>query len=573
MEIRVSNVPMAPTSTASTAVIKTGTWRNLRPIIEDKTGPCMGACPAHNRIPVFMLQFSQGNMEDAARTIFSRNPFPAITGRVCPHQCEVGCNRKRVEGAVSIRAVERFIGDEFLDLKAEPPSFETLRSVGIVGSGPAGLTAAYYLRRFGHEVTVYEKSEHLGGILREGIPEYRLPHEVVDKEVEALKRMGIRFRTRFEVGKDVEFDDLVHSHDAVFVATGAHKEIPMKIAGEECVYSGFKFLQEVSNGLRKVPWKNVAVVGGGNVAMDVARTLLRLGARPTVLYRRTRKEMPAIREEIERAEKDAIPIEYLTAPVEVRPSGDRFIVKCVRMKLGKPDKSGRPAPEPIAGSEYEIEVDRLVRATGERADTALFPKDLLDDHGWLKAEARTGATPNSRVFAGGDLVTGPATVVEAIAWGRTVAAAMVEFLRASAADDAALGGAIAGGISRQIAGAPSDLTEKKPPTVPFKSIRLTYFTREDRTTQPEISVAARVQSFDEEVLDWTLEQARREALRCYDCGICNSCGNCWTFCPDVSILWINGKPVVDLDHCKGCGICAMECPRGVITMVDETLFA
>jgi putative selenate reductase YgfK subunit len=544
-------MPEIPVSTSDTLYNKTGSWRNVKPVIENKAAPCTKACPTNVLIPQYFDQILRGNIEEAGRIFMLRNPMPSVTGRVCTHPCEIGCNRGRYDQAISIRSIERFLGDAILDKKGVPPEKETGKRIVIAGSGPAGMSAAFYLRRKGHTVIVLEKSELLGGVLREGIPSYRLPREIVEKEIKALERMGVEFKTGVEVGRDIGVEELLKQYDAVFMATGAHLERSMKIPGEEHMVSGLNFLKRVARGEVKPPGKNVAVIGGGNVAMDVARTLLRLGATPVVLYRRTRKEMPAIDEEVERALEDGIEFRFLTLPVKVEKKNGKLIVTNVKMELGEPDSSGRRRPIPIQGSEYEMEFDAIIKAIGEYADTSILPKEVLDKDGWVVADKQTGSTSVPGLFAGGDLVEGPSLVVKAIAWGRKAADAIDLYVRNEK---------------------PSP-PERPPKTVAFNRIQTEYFPKRERLKERELSVEERVKSISlEEVLGYTSESAIEEAERCFSCGHCNSCGNCWIYCPDIAIKWIDEKPEVDYDYCKGCGICSTECPRGIIDLVRERIF-
>lgn len=545
------DMPELPISISDTLYNKTGSWRNMKPVIENKAAPCTKACPAGNLIPVYLDLILRGKIEEAAKVILKTDPIPSITGRVCTHPCEIGCNRRRYDEPISIRSFDRFLGDYYLDKKGQPPKEETGKKIAVVGSGPAGMTAAYYLREKGHSVIIFEKSDRPGGVLMDGIPEYRLPKEIVWKEFKALERMGIVIKYNIEVGKDVGLDELLKEYDAVFVATGAPIERKMRIPGEEHFINGLEFLREVNRGNRKPPGKKVAVIGGGNVAMDVARSLLRIGAIPVILYRRTRKEMPAIEEEVDRALEDGIEFKFLTLPVKAERKNGKLILTNIKMQLGEPDKSGRRRPIPIEGSEYEEEYDAVITAIGELADTSIFPKETLDENGWLIADRKTAATKIKGLFAGGDLVEGPSLVVKAIAWGR----------------------AAANSIDLYVRGVEIPSPEKPPRTVAFNRIVTEYFPHLPRIKQRELRVEERIKSFDaEEVLGYTEEEAKKEALRCFSCGYCNSCGNCWVYCPDSAIKWVNGYPEVDYDYCKGCGICARECPRGVIEMVRERIF-
>lgn len=530
---------------------KTGSWRNMRPVIQDKYAPCTKACPTNTLIPQYFYQLVDHNdLKRAGEILLTHNPIPSITGRVCPHPCEIACNRRRYDEAISIRTLERYVGDTTLAWKGIPPDEETGKKVAIVGSGPAGMTAAYYLRKKGHRVVVYEKHPLGGGVLRYGIPDYRLPKEIVDREFQSLEKMGVEFRYSTTLGKDILLDQLMVEYDAVFLAYGAHKERRMGIQGDEYLLSGVEFLHRVAEGNRTPPGKKVAVVGGGNVAMDVIRTLLRIGANPVLLYRRTRKEMPALEEEIERALEDGIPFKFLTQPVKAEKKDGKILLTCIKMQLGEPDRSGRRRPVPIEGSEFIEEYDAVITAIGEYVDTSFLPKEVLDEGGWLVADKKTGKTAIPGLFAAGDVVSGPATVVEAIGWARRTAETINAYVLGIEPEPAVL-----------------------PRTVSFKFIQTEYFTHRNRIEAPHISVEKRIKDYElEELVGYDEKMAHEEVSRCFLCGTCNSCGNCYVFCPDSSIEWHDDKPVVNYDYCKGCGVCAAECPRGIITMERERVY-
>jgi len=540
-------LPETPLSWGDTRWNKTGSWRHMRPEVRERAAPCAKACPLGNPIPNVMTAVSRGDLEGAARLLLERNPFPSITGRVCPHPCEVGCNRRRYDEPLAIRSIERLVGDWVHEHRTVFSPGETGKRVAIVGSGPAGLAAASFLRRQGHRVVVYDRNDRVGGMLVDAIPSYRLPRSIVEREARALEEMGVVFQLGVTVGRDVSVEQLLMSYDAVLVATGAHGERTMGIPGEEHFIGGLAFLRSVRRGQRRPPGRRVAVVGGGNVAIDVARTLVRLGAQPVVLYRRTRKEMPAIEEEVERAEADGVEFQFLTLPVAAAKQDGYLRLTVVRMQLGERDRTGRPRPVTIPGSEFALECDAAIRAIGEVAETDFLPREVLDDEGWVVADKVTGATQRKGLFVAGDLVTGPATVVEAIAAGLRAGRAMDRFVR----------------------GEPLPVQEKPLPTVPLKEINLAYFPKAPRVPIPELPLSTRSRTFDEEILGLDVASARGEAGRCFSCGSCNLCANCWIFCPDAAIHLDGDLPRVDLEYCKGCGLCAAECPRGVITMKEE----
>jgi NADPH-dependent glutamate synthase beta subunit-like oxidoreductase/Pyruvate/2-oxoacid:ferredoxin oxidoreductase delta subunit len=524
-------------------MLQTGDWRNLRPVLHPTSSPCTAACPALVPIPRYLHLLAEGRIEEAYAAFTLRNPFPAITGRVCPHDCEAACSRIGRDGAVSIRVLERHLGDRAGDLGHTIPEKRSGRHVAVVGSGPAGLSAAHYLRREGHAVTVFERRARPGGVLRYGIPDYRLPSDVVDREIERLSDMGVGFSTGVSLGDDVTLADLTSDHDAVFVATGAWQERPMDMPGQDLLIPGLAYLDAVSRGQAALPGRDCAVIGGGNTAMDVARVLRRLGGDVTLLYRRTAAEMPAIVEEVERAAADGVHFEFLSQPVAAASSAGRVLITVERMRLGAPDDSGRRRPEPT-GELSEAVYDAVFTAIGETADVAPFPAELLGEDGWLAA-GPSGETGDDRVFVGGDVTTGPATVVEAIAAGRRAAAAIHARLGAGASPEWAV---------------PSPGEAVDP-----ADTNAAYFPRRRRLEDPP---SAALGPMAEEAATVSPVAALAEIERCYSCGYCNECGTCFVFCPDSAIAW-NGGPVFDYDVCKGCGICTAECPGHVLVEVRE----
>ncbi|MEO0248054.1 MAG: FAD binding domain-containing protein [candidate division WOR-3 bacterium] len=459
--------------------------------------PCSSACPAGVMIPDYLSRLRDDDLPEAAKILLGSNPLPAITGRVCPHFCEQNCNRTEYDEAISIRSIERYLGDYILenaDTIYQPPQRENGKSVAVVGSGPAGLSAAYYLRKLGYAVTIFENMPKAGGLLTYGIPPYRLPKDIVDRQIKALLKMGIQLKINARVEKE-QIAELGRSYHAVLIACGAWKERSSGIKGEALILSGMEFLRTVNASSRKVPGKKVAVIGGGNVAIDVARTLLRLGAEPVVIYRRGRSEMPALQEEVEKAEQEGIKIQFMTLPLEAAKQGHQIALKCSRIELGPVDETGRPQPIPIKGSEFTTEFDAVVGAYGERPDLTIVPEDFLNEKGELK----TGISPyalGSNFFAGGDFVSGPSTVVEAIASGRQAASA----------------------LARHLSGE-SETGRESQAQASSDQFDVFCLEKTSRATAPELAVNERIKSLDiEDVGTLSLNSVETEAKRCFNCG-------------------------------------------------------
>ncbi len=553
---------------------RTGSWRYLRPRLVQKISPCSEACPAGNDIEGFVYLAGQGRYEEALARILEESPFPGVCGRVCYHPCEASCNRRDFDGAVSVQGIERFLSDF---PSPSPISADHVRDerVAVIGYGPAGLTCAYHLARLGYRVTVFEKENALGGMLRLGIPAYRLPRAVLDKEIQRVLALGVEVNTGCRVGRDLSWQDVL-SWDAVFLAMGAHNVAPLGITGEESegVIAGTSFLKALNQGFPISIGTRVAIIGGGNTAIDCARAALRLGARPLIVYRRTREEMPAIDSEVREALEEGIEVEWLTSPVAVHNGGGRrLVLDCIRNRLAEPDEGGRARPEPIPGTEFSLEVDAAITAVGEVAEVGNIPRDLSLQGGVIRIDS-WGKTSLERVWAGGDVSTDPRMVVHAIAAGKRAALSMHAYFTgediASLAQRCGVGakGSISMKRYREGETAVSRLVNE---VVRPSDINLDHFEIRERVGAPHMDSARRVQGFDEVNLGYDEAAASREAGRCFHCGVCDSCGICSRFCPDMAIK-LDETPLTDrFDefYCKGCGICAEECPRSAIAMERE----
>lgn len=563
-----AEMPMMPASMASTLYNKTGSWRYMRPLYVNKTPPCNAACPAGEDIVMYLQLTAQGRYAEAWETIVRENPFPGVCGRVCPHPCESECNREHLGGAIAIHCQERFLADYAAahDLGLPMPDVpQRGEHVAVVGAGPAGLSCAYHLRRMGYQVTVFDAGDKPGGMMRL-IPEYRLPKEVLEREIAAIVATGVEVKTGVRLGVDVSLDDL-KDYAAVFLAVGQSRSRRLGVPGEEAtdVLPGIDFLARVARGQRVGLGEKVAVIGGGNTAMDAARTARRLGADVTIFYRRSRAEMPAIDEEVNEALDEGVRIEFLRAPVAVLTEDGRVRgLRLTEMELGAPDESGRRRPLPVAGSEYEVACDTVIPALGQVADLSFLDAEVKSERGRIITDEKA-ATTRPPIFAGGDVATGFGTVTAAVGSGKRAALAIDCFLR---------------GVERTFPDLAQNVQAAPRPhdaaVVRFEDLNTAYFEEEPRPRQEQRPAAERVTTFEEVNLGYGEDAALAEAQRCFSCGTCNECDNCLIFCPDVAVLRgpSDDEPFVfNYDYCKGCGICVSECPRHAISFEEEVKFA
>ena len=533
----------------------------LRPKHVPKMPPCRTHCPNHNAIRQALTTLAQGeargrtfeeSLEQAWRIWTERSPFPSVCGRVCPHPCEEGCNRGGKDGSVNIINVERYIGDFGIEkgLKPEKLTEETYpEKVAIIGAGPAGLSCAYQLARKGYRPTVFEAFDKAGGMLRYGIPAYRLPRQVLDAEIGRILDLGVELRCNTSVGKDIPYETLQQEYDAIFVGLGAHKGKLLGVEGESeagNVMTGTEFLNAMNSGAPVDVGKSVIVIGGGDTAIDAARVSLRMGASATILYRRTVKEMPAIQEEIEDAEAEGVKMEFLAAPVGFMTENGRAVgMRCIRMELGEPDDSGRRRPVPIEGSEFEVKADLVIAAISQEPDFAGLESLKAGPRDWVKAEA-DGSTAMDKTYAGGDVLD-LSIVAVALFHGRTAAETIHNRFR---------------GLEPE--------SQEALPVVTADKMRVDLYESKPRNERTQIPVSDRFGGLDIEVNQaLTSDQVLDESQRCMSCGQCFDCGKCWSYCQDQAIVkpFVKGKLYTfKLDLCQGCKKCAEECPCGFIEM-------
>ncbi|MBU8932620.1 MAG: FAD-dependent oxidoreductase [candidate division Zixibacteria bacterium] len=533
---------------------------DLRPYFVEKRPPCTSNCPNHNPIRRALMNISKGEdyekSSDQALTEswhmwMEKNPFPSVCGRVCPHPCETDCNRTKLEGAVSINAFERFLGDYGLKNKLVPKKVtEETRSekIAVIGSGPAGMTAAYHLARRGYPVTVFEAFPKAGGMLRYGIPDYRLPIDILDAEIDRICDMGVELKLNTMIGNDVKYTDLQKDYKAIFVGLGAHKGYLLRVEGEDAknVFTGTDFLHRANNGETIDVGDHVVVIGGGDTAVDAARVSRRLGAEVTILYRRTREEMPAIDPEIDGAIEEGIKIHYLAAPIEINKDGDKAVgMKCQRMELGEPDASGRRRPVPIEGDTFDLEMSTLIAAISQAPDFTGF-EDFIEGRDWIKVDDKF-KTKIDGVYSGGDNVNLDIAVT-AIAHGRFAAESIHEMITGEATVDPADGQKL----------------------ITSEGMAMAYYEAKDRVKIGEMAPDERLKTMDAEIVTTlTVEEATAESKRCLSCGRCFDCGTCWSYCGDNAIVkpLVKGDPyTAKMEFCKGCKKCGEACPCGFIDL-------
>ncbi len=522
-----------PVSTTTTEINLTGSWKFFRPQLVEKTAPCQVACPLYIDIASYMWELSRRDVAAALARLRRFNPLPAVCGRVCPNFCQQNCNRQDFDQAVQIGFVERFLGDYGLDIPFPAPPALRPERVAVIGSGPAGLACAAFLARQGIRVTIYEKETAPGGLLRYGIPAYRLPREILNREIDNLvNSLPIELCCNREIQLE-QLEKILEEYDYVFRAPGLGQSLmPGDFLPQPGIYPGLELLHDIATG--GVPaGSSFGVIGGGNVAVDVARSLRRLGKEVQIIYRRTFAEMPAYSDEKKQALEEGVLLcqQQLVTGVVAEDGQLQLILS----QVIPDDGSGIKAGEVID----QLKVDGLVVAIGQQAGD-----DLALNH--------------ERLLLGGDLVSGPATVVEAMASGKAAAKTILSRCGLALEDD--WEGELPAG-------------EAEVRIVSFADLHLDYCQSQKAISLVEENPTSRQHSFAEVVHSLNDEEAFAEAGRCFNCGICTGCGICWFFCPDLAISLVEGdfgtSVIIDEDHCKGCGLCAASCPRAVIEMKED----
>jgi len=575
----LSGLPTMPSSIGTMAWNQTGDWRYVTPVVMNKTAPCSNACPAGIDTARIEMLIAKGQFGDAWETILQENPFPGVLGRVCFHPCEAACNRRELDDAIAIRTLERFAAD-MAGRGSLTPRLDRLPARGeriaIVGAGPSGLAAAWFLARLGYGCDLFESGPEAGGILRFGIPLYRLPLSVLRHEVAQIEALGPVIHTQKVIDAKI-LGELRESHQAVYVACGHSKTTAMGVPGQAhpAVRDGLSFLAELREG-REPPVPGLsAIVGGGNTAVDVARSIIRLGGKALILYRRRLQDMPAFAEEVRMALDEGVKLMELVAPASIESAGDGCRILLRKMRVIGSD-GGRSQVEADSSLTFGLEVARLFTATGAEAiDRWIEPPGSGSGSGVIDLGScclvqKDGATP---LVYGGDITNGVKSVVHAVASGKQAAMALDTLFREGV--DAVLpklesfriGDGISLSMEAYMGGARG---QRDRHLVRYGEINTNYFPCTERITGPRLTLDEQIRTFSEIDLDVSADAAQREAKRCFNCGICNQCDNCYLFCPDLSLIHdrASGARRIDHDYCKGCGICSRECPRGIITMEE-----
>jgi 2-oxoacid:acceptor oxidoreductase delta subunit (pyruvate/2-ketoisovalerate family) len=523
----------------------TGSWRNTRPVYLDRLPPCNHQCPAGENIQAWLFHAESGDYEQAWRTLVEDNPFPAIMGRVCYHSCEGACNRGKLDAPVGINSVEHFLGDQAIaqGWKFAPVAAPSGKKVLVVGAGPSGLSAAYHLARLGHQVTVQEAGPLPGGMMRFGIPQYRLPRKVLDAEVQRIVDLGVRIEYGVKVSNVLEAQQR-GGFDAVFLAVGAHiaKRAFIPAGDSAKVLDAVSVLRSMEGEDKPMLGRRVVVYGGGNTAIDVARTAKRLGATEAIIvYRRNREKMPAHDFEVEEALQEGVLIKWLST---IKQAGESSIT-VEKMAL---DEKGFPQP---TGEFETLEADSVVLALGQDVDLSLIEgvPGLAVEDGVVKVDANM-MTGHAGIFAGGDMVPAERNVTVAIGHGKKAARNIDAWLKGSTYVPA---------VKHEIAS--------------FDKLNTWYYSDAPKTVRPMLDIIRRKSTFEEVQGGLDETNALFEARRCLSCGNCFECDNCYGVCPDNAVIKHGPGKRFDFnyDYCKGCGICVAECPSGAIKMVPEEI--
>jgi NADPH-dependent glutamate synthase beta subunit-like oxidoreductase len=542
----MSNAPSPIWTHSTTEINKTGTWRSQLPDYQRSPAPCHNACPVNGNIATWIQQVKSKDYHAAWLTLMDNNPFPAIAGRICHHPCETPCNRKDLDDAVAICSLERFVGDIALQEKWQIPACDQTRNerVAVVGGGPSGLSAAYQLRRKGYAVTLLEAHSELGGLMRYGIPAYRLSRSILDGEIQRIIDSGVEVRSGISIQGVAQLKELRSEFDAVYVAIGANKSktLPSLDYSQSWVVDSAAFLAATNRGESLDLGSHLVVIGGGSAAMDVARTGRRLGKEVSVLSLEPEAQLPAQREEVMEAQEEAVTFVDGSMLKSVEVASEGLLLRCIKVNFEPGERKGQFKVTPIDGTEFTLEASTIIPAIGQDVELESW-QELSESEGPIISTDSSFQTRMDGVFAGGDFSSLDRFVTQAIGMGKRAAQAIDRYLRE----------------------APRD-AENKGQEVSFKSINTHYHSEAKREIQDKEGLETRLAEFVEVQRGLTVEQALAEAGRCFSCGSCIFCDNCYYYCPDMAIIKLADGYEVKTDYCKGCGLCAAECPTGTIIM-------
>ena len=536
-------------TTGTTEVFKTGTWRVAIASHVHAPAPCHAACPVNGDIAEWIGRARAGDDRGAWETLARHNPFPATAGRVCHHPCEAACNRGGYDEPLAICRLERYIGDRALAQGWAFAPVEVTRDerIAIVGGGPSGLSAAFHLRRLGYAVTLFESRLRAGGLMRDGIPSYRLPRSVLDREIARIVALGVDVRCGVSIESDAQFEQLRREFAAVYVAVGAGepKRLRSLDYSQSWVVDGARYLAQANAGSPPALGKRIVVIGGGSAAIDVARSARRAGHDVTIVALESTSQLPAQPDEVTEALDEGIRLldaSMLIEAVDTCSSGVE--IKCVKVRFEPGAHRGEFSVTPIADTEFSLTADAIVPSIG--ADPELSPFRALERDGARVSVDAHQSTSIDRVYAGGDVASLARFVTEAIGMGKRAA------IR----------------IDRDLRGV-EPAREEGEPVVALSRINTFYHPIRARALARTLDATTRVASHDEVQLGFDDVQALAESERCFSCGTCVACDNCVRYCPDLAVMRSNGGYRVLADYCKGCGLCVRECPSGAMTMVEE----
>jgi NADPH-dependent glutamate synthase beta subunit-like oxidoreductase/Pyruvate/2-oxoacid:ferredoxin oxidoreductase delta subunit len=550
-------------TTGTTEAIRTGTWRAALPRHIRAPSPCHQACPVSGEIAQWLGLAREGDLHGAWITLTRNNPFPAIAGRICHHPCEAACNRMDYDAPVSICRLERAVGDAAIEQGWRHAGAATARTerVAIVGGGPSGLSAAFQLRRMGYPVTLIEARSELGGLMRHGIPAYRLARAVLDAEIARIIAMGVELRLDTHLDA-AGWEDLRATHAAVYVATGAQrpKRLPLLDYTQPWVIDGADYLAAANAGRPPALGQRLVVIGGGSAAFDAARSARRAGHEVTVLALEARAQLPAQREEVEEALEEGIVLCDGASLQRARAHADGVRLECTRVRFVAGEKRGEFTLQPLAGSGFELVADAVLTSIGQDPDlTALGPG--WPARGALLAVDERQASSVDGVWAGGDVASMARFVTDAVGQGRRAALDIDRVLRARAGEAAT--------AQPEGPGAPPALAVARDAPVPLAAIATFFHPHRARAAEQRLEPAERLARAAEVQLPLAASAALAETQRCFSCGTCIRCDNCVVVCPDLAVRRVDDGYEVLGDYCKGCGLCVRDCPTGSMDMVEE----